>query len=212
MYISTDKYEEMYLKGRSESELEAEVEKLRREIERLKMKVESPAYSFDPHQLPSDAATISIYRMYFDVAVDNLSKLKGNQNVLNEKELRAKSIDANVDFISCLSLTIGKNLDDKFILNIDREKAVLTEEKNNKPVVSIEKDKSKTLNFLKDLHIGQWRERYSAELYGYVLDEPIKWQLKIEYQNGFCDVFFEGFGVFPYNFDSLCRFLGAELF
>ncbi|MGY3716835.1 hypothetical protein ACWE42_15070 [Sutcliffiella cohnii] len=55
---------------------------------------------------------------------------------------------------------------------------------------------------LKDLHIGEWRRRYSTKRFGYVVCDGTQWELEFEYNNGHKPVRFSGDNSYPYNFDK----------
>ena len=49
------------------------------------------------------------------------------------------------------------------------------------------------------------------EHYGCTLNEPTRWQLRVDYLSGSAPRFFDGVGVYPYNFSSLARLFGADV-
>ena len=69
----------------------------------------------------------------------------------------------------------------------------------------------KHLTHLAELHFGEWRDVYSPEQYGCTLSDPEKWQLRIEYKNGSEPYFSDGVGIYPYNFEELCRILEVDV-
>ena len=211
MYISTANYEEMYLKGKSEEEVFLELSKIRREMERLKNKMESPTYSPDIHLVPSDMATVGIYRGYLETAQAVLAKIKGVDSVLDENERKAKEMQERLGDISCITLTFGEYLEQKYELTLDGGRALITEIHLGKNPISKEISFDSAMNFIKEIHIGEWRDVYSVEEYGCSLNEPIKWQVRIDFGNKYAPVFYDGLGVFPYNFDLVCKFFGAEI-
>ena len=69
MYISVDCYYDIYLKGKDKKAVLAEIEKLRAQIARIKLKMESPSYSVEINPYSTDASDIAQYREYLHTAV-----------------------------------------------------------------------------------------------------------------------------------------------
>ena len=210
MYISVESYEEMYLENKEVSLIELEVEKLRSEISRLKTKMESPAYRYA--SLPGDGGDIEIYRTYFEKAAEVLSNKLGGVNVLTEEERVALIVDSMIEDIECLTLTLGRHFENKYELRFEGESAEITEIHLGEAPAVREENKSAVLESLRALHIGEWKATYLPEQYGCTLNEPTKWQLRIDYRGGAAPRFYDGLGIFPYNFSSLCKLLGAEFY
>ena len=63
---------------------------------------------------------------------------------------------------------------------------------------------------LKELHIGEWRRRYSTERFVYVVCDGTQWELEFEYNNGHKLVRFNGDNSYPYNFDNFQMLFGIE--
>ncbi|MBQ9071286.1 MAG: hypothetical protein IJY23_08085 [Clostridia bacterium] len=210
MYITVDSYEEMYLKDRTEEEISLEVEKLRREIEKMKRRLESPSYVYDSHVFPSEADTVEIYRSYLERATDKLSLMCG-KSVLTEEEKALSIFDSMIDSISCLTLTVGRYLQDKYEIEICGEEARLIKQSlgGEKSVSLI--DKKATLDRIRAIRIGEWRDSYLPEHYGCTLNEPTRWQLRIDYMSGAAPKFYDGLGVFPYNFERFSKIFEADI-
>lgn len=65
MYISVENYKGMYLNGKDAEALRDEIEKLRREIAKVKNKLESPANSYNVRMLSADADAVNVTRDIF---------------------------------------------------------------------------------------------------------------------------------------------------
>lgn len=63
---------------------------------------------------------------------------------------------------------------------------------------------------LKNLHIGEWRRRYSTKRFGYVVCDGIQWELEFEYNNGHKPVRLDGDNSYPYNFDKFKMLFGID--
>lgn len=66
------------------------------------------------------------------------------------------------------------------------------------------------LSALSELHIGEWRRRYSTERFGYYVLDGTHWSLEFEYNNGRKSTRFSGDNSYPYNFDKLELLFGIE--
>ena len=65
MYISVENYKGMYLNGKDAEALRDEIEKLRREIAKVKNKLESPANSYNVRMFSADADAVNVTRDIF---------------------------------------------------------------------------------------------------------------------------------------------------
>lgn len=212
MYISVETYEEMYLKGKDAETVGREVEKLRNEIARIKRKMESPSYVYAERSYPSDDRVIEICRGYFERAASALAELLGVESVLNEEEKSAKFVDAMSEDISSLTLTVGRYLENKYEIYFTPSSAKITALHLGEEPTVTEAERDLLMDGIAALHLGEWRQLYLPEDYGCTLNEPTKWQLRVEYYGGAAPRFYDGLGIFPYNFSSLCKLLGAEIF
>lgn len=211
MYISVDTYEEMYLKGKDAPEIETEVKKIRNEIAKIKRKMEMPSYAYASRTFPTDEQVIEICRGYLERAKDVLKRLLGLDDVSSEEEKAARYIDSMIEKISCLTLTVGRYLEYKFELEFTETKAFIRKIQLGEDTVVAEKDKNALISAIHDLHIGEWKQSYLPEDYGCTLSEPTKWQLRIDYLGGAAPRFYDGLGIFPYNFSALCKLLEANV-
>ena len=209
MYISVESYEEMYLKEKEESEVSSEVEKLRREIAKLKKKMEAPSYIYEEKSFPNDIDVIGIYRSYLARATLKLSELRGGVSVLTEEERSAALFNSLTRDIACLTLTLGRHFQHKYELILDG-KACVREIHLGGRTATREIDAESCISDIISLGLGEWKREYLPEQYGCTLSEPTKWQLRIDYKGGIAPRFFDGLGIFPYNFDRLLKLLGAE--
>ena len=211
MYISVENYKEMYLNGKDAAAVAEEIQKIRRQIARAKEKLESPANVYDSYANESETSVIDIYKGYLNAALGHLSALTGLPCELTEEEKASLIFDSTVDDISCITLTAGRYLQDKYELTFNGDVAEICELHLGDDSVCRGIDLSHARKTVKALHIGEWKETYTPEQYGCTLNEPTKWQLRIDYRSGSAPRFYDGFGIFPYNFDVLARLLGADI-
>lgn len=211
MYISVEKYEEMYLKGKSTAQLSDEINKIRREIARAKNKLESPANVYDNYAYPEQTSAIDIYRAYLDTAMKFYAEETGEPYDLTEEEKASLIFNSAVQDISCLTLTVGNYLQDKYELTFRDTNAELVEIHLGEEPKAKVVDAEYARRVIFALRIGEWKETYTPDQYGCTLNEPTKWQLRIDYSTKSAPRFYDGFGVFPYNFEVLAKLLGADI-
>ena len=211
MYISVDNYREMYLAGKDAPSVLEEIEKIRREIAKIKTKLESPANIYNSRAYPSEISAVEIYKEYIRAARDYVYELTGEICDLTEEEKSSLVFDSTVDDISCLTLTAGRYLQDKYELTFFDGYCEICEIHLGVEPISRRIDANSAREAIRSIHIGGWKETYTPEQYGCTLNEPTKWQLRIDYRTGACPRFYDGFGIFPYNFDLLVRLLGADI-
>ena len=211
MYISLDNYREIYLKGKSVDQVLDQIEKIRHEISKTKAKLESPANAGNRLAYPSESSVIDVYKGYLNTAMEYVLLLGGEPCDLTEEEKTSQIFDSTVDNISCLTLTVGSYLQNKYELSFSTDKAELCEIHLGSDEVKTEIDFARAREKIRALHIGEWKETYTPEQYGCTLNEPTKWQLRVDYSNGACSRFFDGFGIFPYNFHALAKLLKADI-
>ena len=210
MFITVDDYEAMYLKERCEDEILAEVKKLRREIAKIKRKAESPSFMHDAKEFPTAADKVAVYRAYLRRANSCLFE-KYEISVASESERASEIFDSMIESISCLTLTAGVYLERKYEISITPSGAVLSKQTLGEEKISKEVDREKIISSFESLFVGEWESVYLPENYGCTLNEPIKWQLRIDYSGGAAPRFYDGFGIFPYNFRGLQKIFEADI-
>lgn len=210
MFISVDTYEEMYLKDKDAKVVENEVQKLRNEISRIKRKMEMPSYVYSEKRFPTDDQIIEMCREYFKKAIEVLGSFIGADNALTEEEKSAALTDSMTYDISCLTLTVGRHFEYKFELDISDLGARIMKTRLGEETTVEEKDRDAMLSGIYALHLGEWKASYMPQDYECTLNEPVKWQVRIDYYGAAAPRFYDGVGIFPYNFSMLCKLLGAE--
>ena len=211
MYISVDVYEEMYLENKGADTVFSEVNKLRREIARLKNKMESPTYTVDSKKVPSDLETVGIYREYLLRAESVLSQITGDLGVLDEERKSALYFDSNIESVVCLTLTIGRYFEHKYELRFSDLGAKIFELHLGEEPTSRDVDENYVKAAILSLHLGEWSDVYTPEKYGCNLSEPVKWQLRVDFDNGAAPRYFDGRGVFPYNFSIVEKLFAIDI-
>ena len=164
------------------------------------------AVPFETHPFPSESDQLTACRSYLSEAYESL-KLSGIPIEPTEEELLEENFEENASAIRKVSLAIGTYLDRCYELRIYDEEARLCRIADGIKSVEVSLDKDKALRTLLDMHIGEWRDTYLPEHYGSSFSEPTRWRLLIEFSNGHAPRFFEGVGVFPYNFEKIKKLL-----
>ena len=211
MYISVDNYRQMYLDGKDKEIILEEIVKIRHEIAKAKNKLESPANEYDNRSYPLERGVVDVCRDYFEAATSYLSEITGEAAELTEEEKASLIFDSMVDDISCVTLTVGRYLQDKYELTFNGDDAELTELHLGSETLVKKIDSAAAKEIIRSLHIGEWKDNYTPEQYGCTLNEPTKWELRIDYTGGAAPRFYDGIGVFPYNFKSLLRLMNADI-
>ncbi len=208
MLISQECYKGLYLEGKSEDELMAQTQVLHREIERLKRIIESPAYYYENHPYPDEAAQIIACRRYLAIAKEYV--LRVGEYSPTPIELASEKTDALIEKIEKITLTAGRYLEKKFQLIFKENIAVLRKSTLEGERTESEIERPFAEREIYELHMGEWRDNYQPEDYGASLNEPLHWQVRIDYTDSIPPKFFEGAGVFPYNFDRFAALMGAS--
>lgn len=208
MFIDAEVYSELYLKDKSEESIRSEIEKLRDEISKIKERAENPLVEPDPLEYPTAHDTVALYREYMNKASAALMALTGDDG-LTEEEKSARYVDSFICEIRRISLTVGVELQEKYVLTVgdnftSLSRCVGGECENTEP------SREKAISVLEALHMGEWRDRYSVEDFGMLVGDTFSWELKVEYRGSSAPRIYTGKGMFPYNFRLLARLLSVN--
>ena len=218
MMISPESYYEEYLKGKTKEEIMTVIRGLKQEIGHLKNSMENPYDGMKTVIHPSEDTRIYWSREYLDIAKQVYAEAGGTYT-LSKSEQKAADFDANIDAICKITFSIGgffggywshvveltDGLKAYTKLWENEEPLSLWDEYNEEPFT-----KDTFIDALKELHIGEWRRRYSTERFGYVVCDGTQWELEFEYNNGQRPVRFNGDNSFPYNFDKFQMLFGID--
>lgn len=217
--ISPESYYEMHLKGKSEKEIRTAIRGLKNEIGRLKNIAEHPEYQCMIH--PSESVQIWCTRLYLEEAKKALSEIGGEYKP-SQAELKAQEFEDNIPNIAEIEFCIGGYFGGyptyRVDLTGDEIKVLYTpafaDEANSEDYFIGEDEELYTkdyfLDLFKDLHIGEWRNRYTLDRFGYAVLDGTQWYLIIKYKDGKRSRRFYGDNSYPYNFDRLCDLFGIE--
>ncbi|WP_437130855.1 hypothetical protein [Peptostreptococcus russellii] len=218
MMISPESYYEEYLKGKTREQIVSTIRGLKQEIGRLKNTMESPEYGIKEIVHPSEDTRLHCTREYLERARQAYAEASGTYT-LSKSEQKAADFNANIDAICKITFSIGGFFGGyrSYVVELtdglkaytkiwEGEKLLsLWDEYNEEPF-----RKDTFIDVLKDLHIGEWRRRYSTERFGYTVCDGTQWELEFEYNNGYKPVRFNGDNSYPYNFDKFQMLFGIE--
>ena len=219
MMISPERYYEEYLKEKTKEQIMTAIRGLKQEIGRLKNSMENPHGGIKTVMHPSEDTRVRWTREYLEKAKQAYVEAGGTY-ILSKSEEKAADFDANMDSISKITFSIGGYFGGyrNYIVELTDELKAYTKLWEHEETLLLWDDDNEE-NFtkdifiaaLKDLHIGEWRRRYSTERFGYVVCDGTQWELEFEYSNGHKTVRFDGDNSYPYNFDKFQVLFGIDV-
>ena len=218
MMISPESYYEEYLKGKTKEEIMTAIRGLKQEIGRLKNTMESPDYAQEEIVHPSEDTRLHWTREYLERAKQAYAEVGGTYT-LSKSEQKAADFDANIDAICKITFSIGGFFGGYWshvVELTDGLKAYTKLWENEEPLLLLDDNeepftKNSHIAALKELHIGEWRRRYTTKRHGYMVLDGTQWELEFEYTNGHKPVRFDGDNSYPYNFDKFERLFGIDV-
>ncbi|HTN68660.1 MAG TPA: hypothetical protein VLZ33_04275 [Dysgonamonadaceae bacterium] len=217
MMISPEGYYDEYLKGKTKEQIMTAIRGLKQEIGRLKNTMESPDYGQEEIVHPSEDTRLHWTREYLERAKQAYAEVGGTYT-LSKSEEKAADFDSNMDFISKIIFSIGGYFGGyrSYVIELsDGLRAYTKLWEDEEPLVLLDEDdepftKETFIAALADLHIGEWRRRYSTQRFGYTVCDGTQWELEFEYYNGHKPVKFDGDNSYPYNFDKFQMLFGID--
>lgn len=210
MMISPESFYHMALEGKSDSQIEKSIRKLKKEMTSLKKAIES-SYLDETRILmePSLEVQLKCTREYLERAKTALVEA-GGEYIPNQAEQRVIDFDNNIEFISKIRFDIGGFFTgnqiytytisgDKVDWNIGGFSLVDFELPKYRP-----ETKQELLDTFREFHIGEWKHNYVDPN---VLDGT-QWELVIEYSNGKKPAKYYGSNAYPFSFDEFSEFMG----
>lgn len=217
MMIAPETYYDMMLKGKSVSEIQRQIRGLRWEMNDARKKLEDPDY--EPIICPSEDVILSVDRDYLFMAKKALIEA-GGQYTESEEEKKDRIFNENLGSLKKLTFSIlfgvFKMETAEFAIHegevmVNRTEAGVKSINEDHYLKEYESDYSpeELIEELRDLHLGEWKEKYKREDVG-VLDGA-EWNLSLYLENEEQPIHFGGENsTFPYNFDHLLMTLGIE--
>ena len=218
MMISPEVYYEQQLKGKTKEQIMRVIRGLKQEIGHLKNMMENPDYAQESVIHPSEGVRLDCTREYLGKAKQAYTEVGGIYS-MSKAEEKAAGFELNMNSIFKITFGIGgffggyrsyvveisDNLKAYTKLWEDEESLILFDNENEEPFT-----KDAFLAALADLHIGEWRRRYTTQRFGYTVCDGTQWELKFEYNNGHKPVIFDGDNSYPYNFDKFQMLFGID--
>ena len=194
------------VKGKSIEDVESEIRKLKRTITKLKDEIEAPGSEPDL-VCPSKSTVIYWSREYLEMAKKALADVGGEYKETKE-EKRARAFLERLPSLRRMELEIGGW--EKYDIEVDgdtlkRDPVMVLRDRDDPEVETREA----LLEYLRDMHLEEWRKDYSPERYGIYILDGTQWSLKLIYDDGKTREY-EGDNVYPWNFGELCRMFGLE--
>ena len=216
MMINPEVYHEEQLKGKTKEQIMRVIRGLKKEIGHLKNMMESPDYAQESVIHPSEDVRLDCTREYLEKAKQAYAEVGGTYS-MSKAEEKAADFKLNMDSIFKITFGIGgffggyrsyvveisDNLNAYTKLWEDEESLILFDNENEEPFT-----KDAFLAALANLHIGEWRRRYTTQRFGYTVCDGTQWELEFEYNNGHKPVRFDGDNAYPYNFNKLKMLFG----
>lgn len=218
MMISPEGYYEEHLKGKNKEQILTVIRGLKQEIGRLKNTMESPDYGVKLIMHPSEDTRLHWTREYLERAKQAYAEA-GGTNTISKSEEKVADFDANMDAISKITFSIGGFFGGyrSYVVELsDGLKAYTKLWEDEEPLSLVDDDykepftKDTFIAALKEIHIGEWRRRYSTKRFGYTVCDGTQWELEFEYNNGHKPVMFDGDNSYPYNFDKFQMLFGID--
>ena len=198
------------IKDKSVEEIKTEIRRLKRSITKLKTEIENP--SSEPDRVcPSRDTVIYWSREYLEMAKKALADAGGEYKETKEEE-RARAFLERLPQLKRLEFEIGGFFGDweKYVIEIDgdaltRDTVMVLSDLDDPEVET----RGGLLEYLRDMHLEEWRRDYSPGRYGIDILDGTQWSLKLEYDDGKTREY-HGDNVYPWNFGELCRLFGFE--
>ena len=218
MMISPEVYYDEQLKGKTKEQIISAIRGLKQEIGRLKNIMESPGYGQELIVHPSEDVRLHWTREYLAKAKQAYAEV-GGIYTFSKSEEKAADFTLNMDSICKITFGIGgffggyrsytveilDGLKAYTKLWEDEESLILFDNENEEPFT-----RDTFLAAFADLHIGEWRRRYTTQRFGYTVCDGTQWELEFEYNNGHKPVRFDGDNSYPYNFDRFKMLFGID--
>ena len=214
MMGSPEEFYEYQLKGKTEGQVLTKIRSLKREIKRLIRILEHPDYVCEI--CPSEEVQLMCNREYLSVAKRALAEAGGTYKP-TRSELKAMAFEENIPYISRVVLSVGGFTMgyDKRVVEISDDQVHLFAEKfpisDGSEEIAHDLTKTEFLDFIRDLHIGEWRRAYDLYRYGMAVMDGVQWELTLNFSNGHKAVTYHGDNAYPYNFREVLGWFDISL-
>ena len=214
MMSSPEEFYEYQLKGKTEAQILTKIRSLKREIKRLIRILEHPDYVCEI--CPSEVVQLMCNREYLSVAKHALAEAGGMYKP-TRSELKAMAFEENVPYISRVVLSVGGFTMGyvKRVVEISDDQVHLFAEKfpisDGPEEITHDLTKTEFLDFIRGLHIGEWRRNYDLYRYGMAVMDGVQWEVMLSFSNGHKAVAYRGDNAYPYNFREVLGWFDISL-
>lgn len=214
MMSSPEEFYEYRLKEKSAAEIMTVIRCLKREINSLIETLEHPDYVCEI--CPSEEVQLMCNREYLSVAKRALIEAGGMYKP-TKSELKAMVFEENIPYISRVVLSVGgftMGYDKRVVEIIDDQVHIFAEKfpiSDGPEEIAYDLTKTEFLDFIRDLHIGEWRRSYDLYRYGMAVMDGVQWELTLNFTNGHKAVTYHGDNAYPHNFKKLLELLDLGL-
>ena len=216
MMMSPEAYYDNELQGKTPEEIRRKIRSLRREITTLKRAMESPDYT--QIYCLGDDVRISCDRRYLERAKLALANM-GEECPPTASEKRDAAFNASLDAVHQVELVIHKHLHSTHVYIVRMEDPVVYSHEDQSYIRPEEEEaldefdltpREDFIEYLADIHMGEWRKHYSPARYGYAVMDGVGWSITIFYKDGRKPFRSDGDNAYPYNFDKFCELMGMD--
>lgn len=218
MMISPETYYEEYLKDKTTDEIIKKIRGLKKQIGHLKNVMEHPEYGSAPIIHPSEAVQLHWTREYLQRAVQALEDAGGTYTS-SQADVRATAFENNIPNISKIIFSIGGYFsgNSEYTICIGEQLTATLKEmwSDEMPHFLLNEDGElcsvqEFLEGIANLHLGEWRSKYTPARFGYEILDGTQWELEVQYKNGQKPFKVYGDNIYPHNFSGFLSLLGID--
>ncbi len=171
MMIGPEAYYEIDLKGRSQQEIKAEIDSLKKEIFQLQEYLEEH-YGEPANVFPTPLTRLNCYREYLERAIRAYEDAGGTYT-LTEAEQKSRDFDQALEDIRKLVFSIGGYFSGRETrtctvsgesVTVEAEPLWLDFSENRRFDTSYTIAKGDFIDGLREIHIGEWEKEYNDPL------------------------------------------------
>lgn len=201
---------EKYLTNKSQSQITMHILSIKKEMNRLKRKIEQENIANFKTLPQKEGAQIRKLRLYLRDSYAALEDIGGKYQ-FSASEKFAINFQNNIASIQKIEYSIGGYFSgyESYEVESDGERInILFEPSHGNDSIEMpteeanSRDKNEFLKSVESLQMGEWRSEYKAKDYGFRIMDGISWEIQITYSNNLDRIEFRGDNVFPYNFSD----------
>ncbi|MGM9942312.1 MAG: hypothetical protein ACI32N_10060 [Bulleidia sp.] len=211
MMLSPEKYNQLYLKGKSKEEIFEIIENLKKKIRNLKMILDG-RYSIKADSYPSGTSILMHDWEYLELAIEAY-KDAGGEYFPDEDECRDAEFNASLDHVSRIEFRLNNSFrendertliieNDRVLVNAGHAQMEFLIRNRNCYEFSV---RDELITGLKKLHMYDWKKIYHEDAM-----DGTNWELKIHFDGDRQPLEYYGRNLFPYNFEALRDLLTFE--